>query len=224
MSRSLQTEPRSIRAVRRTTQPWASRRDETVVQRRQARLLGAAGIEIGQQVESQTDSHRLRVRTVPARPGFIHPLGAPQIRDALAFFGPIASYGLRSIEMRQATDPLHAGIPILAELRVPGVIILYEQAISPWSIPGTLSRRSLERLRDAGAVVEMTSQAVMVGWPDGTLGEFMLFEGLMHEIGHHLVQHETGQREARVMRTTDHERRARRFARECREAWRESKA
>jgi hypothetical protein len=47
----------------------------------------------------------------------------------------------------------------------------------------------------------------------------MLFDGLMHEIGHHLIQHHTGKRLARVMRTTDHERSAGRFADACRRAW-----
>jgi hypothetical protein len=41
----------------------------------------------------------------------------------------------------------------------------------------------------------------------------------MHEIGHHVVQHRTGKRGARVMRTADHERRADAFAAACRLRW-----
>jgi hypothetical protein len=47
----------------------------------------------------------------------------------------------------------------------------------------------------------------------------MLVDGLMHEIGHHLIQHHKGKRLARVMRTADHERRAKQFAEACRQAW-----
>jgi hypothetical protein len=47
----------------------------------------------------------------------------------------------------------------------------------------------------------------------------MLFDGLMHEIGHHLIQQHTGKRTARVMRTGDHERRADAFADACRKTW-----
>jgi hypothetical protein len=154
----------------------------------------------------------------PPRSGFAHPIGRPVIREALEFFGPIAQYGLRSIELRQAGDGF-AGAPVLATLRVPGTVILYEQPEPPWTIPGRLSARSEEQLRHAGAIVEVGPAAVVIDWPGSTLADFMLFDGLMHEIGHHLVQHHTGKRTARVMRTADHERRARRFATACRKAW-----
>jgi hypothetical protein len=54
-----------------------------------------------------------------------------------------------------------------------------------------------------------------VDWPGDTLRDFLLFDGLMHEIGHHM----TGKRTARVMRTADHERRADAFATACRLVW-----
>jgi hypothetical protein len=47
----------------------------------------------------------------------------------------------------------------------------------------------------------------------------MLVDGLMHEIGHHLIQHHKGKRLARVMRTAEDERRAKQFAEACRQAW-----
>jgi hypothetical protein len=134
------------------------------------------------------------------------------IRQALDFFGPTAGYGLRGIELRHtvATDRL-----LLATLKVPGLIVLYEQRRPPWTFPGCLNENALERLRRAGAHV---TGATTVDWPADTLRDFLLFDGLMHEIGHHIIQHATGKRAARVMRTADHERRADAFAAACRTA------
>ena len=70
-----------------------------------------------------------------------------------------------------------------------------------------------------GAVLDIAAAATRVEWPDETLRDFVLFDGLMHEIGHHLVQHHRGKRSRRVMRTTDHERYAEAFAAACRLAW-----
>jgi hypothetical protein len=44
----------------------------------------------------------------------------------------------------------------------------------------------------------------------------MLFDVLLHEIGHHLIQQYRGKRTARVARTRDHEACADRFALQCR--------
>lgn len=160
----------------------------------------------------------VRIRVSRPRPGFAHPLARRQIVDALAFFGPLAEYGLKSVELRHASDG-EPGVPILGRLRVPGTVILYEQRASPWAIAGRPSEESLRHLRDAGAIVDIEPSATVVDWPEGTLAEFMLFDGLMHEVGHHLIQHHTGKRTARVMRTADHERAAERFAAACRSAW-----
>jgi hypothetical protein len=56
----------------------------------------------------------------------------------------------------------------------------------------------------------------VVTWPGATLRDFMLFDVLMHEIGHHLIQQYKGKRPARVVRTRDHEAFADRFAERCR--------
>ena len=160
----------------------------------------------------------VRVRTTRPRSGFIHPIGRPQILDVLDFFGPLAFYGLRAIELRHV-DQEERGVPVLARLRVPGTVILYEQRASPWTIAGRLSEESLSRLRDAGAIVDIGPSATVIDWPEGTLAKFMLFDGLLHEVGHHLIQHHSGKRTARVMRTADHERAAERFAAACRAAW-----
>lgn len=154
----------------------------------------------------------------PARPGFIHPAGVNDIRRALDFFGPRVGYGLRGVELRHAVG---GGRPhlILATLHVPGTIVLFEQPLPPWTLPGHLTPSSLARLRRAGAHIHVTARTTSVDWPADTLRDFMLFDGLMHEIGHHVVQHQARRPHARVMRTADHERRADAFAEACRRAW-----
>ena len=101
---------------------------------------------------------------------------------------------------------------------MPGRIILYAQPPSPWVLPGGLPAREEERLRRAGAAVERIGGGcqTVVAWPGATLRDFMLFDVLMHEVGHHMVQQYTGKRLARVGRTRDHEAVADRFALQCR--------
>jgi hypothetical protein len=64
------------------------------------------------------------------------------------------------------------------------------------------------RLEAAGARVDEGFGRHTVHWPDGALGAFFLFDVLLHELGHHRVQHASGRLQARVMRTRDHERAA----------------
>jgi hypothetical protein len=160
----------------------------------------------------------VRVRATRSMPGFIHPASRRKVVEALGFFGPLATYGLRAVELRHAEEE-ERGVPVLARLRVPGTVILYEQRASPWTIAGRLSEESLSRLGDAGAIIDIRPSSTVIDWPDESLAQFMLFDGLMHEVGHHLIQHHTGKRTARVKRTADHERAAERFAAACRAAW-----
>jgi len=160
---------------------------------------------------------RVDIIVVPARTGYIHPLGPAHIKRALDFFGPHAVYGLRSVELRTAPSSSAPGLPI-ARFRVPGTVVLYEQREPPWTVRG-LPTASIERLQRAGASVEEGASGARVHWTAKALRDFVLFDGLMHEIGHHLIQQHTGKRTARVMRTADHERRAAAFADECRRAW-----
>jgi Zn-dependent peptidase ImmA (M78 family) len=51
-----------------------------------------------------------------------------------------------------------------------------------------------------------------VDWPADTLRRFMLEEVLMHELGHHVLQHHKAKRLARIARTKDHETSATLFA------------
>src|SRR5206468_1152450 len=77
------------------------------------------------------------------------------------------------------------------------------------------------KMRRAGALVERLGDGsqTRVEWPGETLRDFMLFDVLMHEIGHHLIQQYTGKRTARVARTREHEAFAELFARQCRQAY-----
>jgi hypothetical protein len=158
-------------------------------------------------------SHDVHVRVSRARPGFTHPAGASDVRRALAFFGPTATYGLSRVELRHG-----AGRPLVAALAEPGVVVLYEQPCPPWTIRGRLTAETQRRLRRAGATIDVGATATHVDWPGRTLRDFMLLDGLMHEIGHHVVQHRA-RKQRPTMRTVDHERRADAFAAACRLAW-----
>ncbi len=48
---------------------------------------------------------------------------------------------------------------------------------------------------------------------------FMIFEVFLHEVGHHILQHNMGKRTERIARTRDHEAFARRFAERYRADW-----
>jgi hypothetical protein len=91
--------------------------------------------------------------------------------------------------------------------------------LSPWRLPGRLKEDEEAALRRAGALIEVVGPGfqTVVTWPGTTLRDFMLFDVLMHEVGHHIAQHETGKHYGRVYRTRDHEAIAARFAQQCRQ-------
>jgi hypothetical protein len=154
-----------------------------------------------------------RVYVCKPRPGFYHPAGKPAILEALHRAGDVCTYGLRSVALVRAPgasgDHMRFG-----RLRIPGEILLYEQPKPPWILPGRLRDMERGRLARAGAQIEIVGGGIQtrVGWPDDTLRDFMLFDVLMHELGHHMVQQYTGKRSARVRRTSDREAFAARFA------------
>src|SRR5262245_47840154 len=115
---------------------------------------------------------RVNVHVVPARAEFIHPATRRDIEELLEFFAPLAIYGLRSVELRQSVDD--GGRVLIARLHVPGRVVLYEQRRPPWVIRG-LSVGSLERLRRAGAVLDIVAGVAQVEWPGETLRDFVLF-------------------------------------------------
>jgi hypothetical protein len=159
-----------------------------------------------------------RIRVSPARPGFVHPADGADVGRLLAFFGPTVLYGLRSVEMRHAVPHGRPGLWVAA-LRQPGQVVLYEQPRPPWWIPGRLNEVSRQRLLRAGAVVREAGGVTHVAWTVDALRDFMLFDGLIHELGHHIIQNDAGNGEASVMRVADHEARADAFAAACRRAW-----
>lgn len=157
------------------------------------------------------------VRVRPPRRGFVHPAGKADVVRILAFFGPPATYGVRGIELRH--QPVAGAGPAIAALRVPGLVLLFEQPVPPWTLSCRLGSAAAERLQRAGARVTIGPTGTSVDWPDVTLRDFMLFDGLMHEIGHHVIQHGARKRRTRAMRTADHERHADVFAMRSRRAW-----
>jgi hypothetical protein len=116
-------------------------------------------------------------------------------------------YGVRSIEFVRA--PASGGVSslVFGRYEVPGRILLFEQPLPPWRLPGLLGNETLQRLEKAGAVVNLLPElgASLVDWPADTLRRFMLEEVLLHELGHHVLQHHKAKRQARVARTRDHE-------------------
>ncbi len=155
------------------------------------------------------------------RKGYIHPATQADILALLEFFGAEVTYGVRSIELIRGGDPVQ-GL-LLGRHLVPGRIVLYDQLPSPWLLPGRLPSQELDRLEGAGAQVECTRYGLTwVTWPENTLKEFMLLDVLLHEIGHHILQHHKGKRRIRIARTRDHEAYARTFAERCRRRYLEA--
>jgi hypothetical protein len=201
MSRSLHTDPYPVRAARRTAAPRRRRADEPRVTRRRARPS----------VRPEATPAGVEVRVCRPRPGFHHPATVADIARLLEFFGPPARYGLRRVELRQQT----AGTGIaLGGYVAPGVVVLLEQPEPPWFLTGRLSDGARERLRRAGARVGVSWSMTRVDWSGPALRDYVLFDGLMHEIGHHLLENDD-----RRMRTADHERRADAHAAACRHRW-----
>jgi hypothetical protein len=157
------------------------------------------------------------VRVCPPRRGFVHPASPVDVLRVLAFFGPAAVYGLRGIELRQ--QPAAGLAPAVAALRVPGFVLLFEQPAPPWELSGLLTDVATARLQRAGARVAAGQAGTRVDWPGSTLRDFMLFDGLMHEIGHHMIQNAAHKQRTRAMRTADHERWADAYAMRARHAW-----
>jgi hypothetical protein len=121
-------------------------------------------------------------------------------------------YGLRTIELTRASARIGASKLTFGRYEVPGRILVFEQRESPWRLPGVLKAADLDRFEGFGAIVTAKPGARMtvVAWPGDSLKRFMLEEVLLHELGHHVLQHHKGL--VRIARTTDHEAFAARFA------------
>ena len=79
---------------------------------------------------------------------------------------------------------------------------------------GVIAERDARLLASAGALVTayLDLGVTLIHWPEHSLRRFMLFDVLLHEIGHHVLQHNKGKRLVRIARTRDHEAYATRFA------------
>lgn len=222
MSRSKHTDPRAIRAARRLRAPDENRGVGDLSRRRQ--LGRAFKLVAAVPAESQQHSQvpiRPRIIIRRPRPGFYHPLSKSDILKLLEEVGSVAAYGLRCIELVHSPPKRSHGVRRFGRYEVPGRIVLYEQPLSPWRL-SRLPRSTIRQFEAAGATVTTlpNAGASLVHWPGNTLHRFMLEQVLLHEIGHHLLQHHKGKRLIRVARSRDHEAFASQFARNQRRALR----
>lgn len=237
MARSKHTRPKSIIAADRTREPDGKRDDRDLSgERKLLRVLKELGLHNEPNLNNCEKSALRpnevdglpRIRMQRPRSGFIHPARREDIRSILLYFGELSWYGVREICLAQSQASQEHDKLLFGGLSVPGKLLLYEQPKPPWFLSGKLPDDQLEAIKSAGGTVEVSSDGsrCKINWTDEALRDFMLFEVLMHEIGHHIIQHFKGKREAQVLRTKDHEASAHTFARRCREEylqWRVSK-
>ncbi len=159
-----------------------------------------------------------RIKAQRPRKGYHHPATPSDIKEMLTYFGELSYYGVREIQLAQSDHHGSSQKLSIAKLIVPGKIILYEQPQSPWLLAGALCGEETEILETAGAVMESSADGLRgrILWSPVNLRNFMLFEGLMHEVGHHIIQQFKGKRTVQVLRLKDHELLAHHFARRCR--------
>lgn len=231
MSRSKHTRPQEIIAARRVRLPREARgAGDASAARRAGRLLKQLGIapaemKTGEETGALPQPRLPRITVERARRNQHHPAGKSDIEQILEFFGERTFYGIKQIQLAQAPVGARRRDGLLfGRLFVPGKIVLYEQPVSPWFLSGKLAARDRKSLLRCGAQVETSDDGLrsIIFWDRDSLREYMLFEVLMHEVGHHLIQHFKGKRQAQVMRTADHERSAELFAQKCRALYRKS--
>ncbi|MCA3220640.1 MAG: hypothetical protein ING59_19260 [Burkholderiales bacterium] len=92
-------------------------------------------------------------------------------------------------------------------LEVPDRVVLYEQPLPTWRLTGTLAPRQRDLLTLFGGVIGYDSMLgrSCVDWPPSALRRFMLEHVLLHELGHHHLQHHKGKRTIKIARRRDHE-------------------
>lgn len=218
MTRTRHTDPPGRKAARRSVAPRARRGEgDPSDARARARMLKELGISARAEAPDPMGTWTLpRIRRSRPLPGSVHPASPADIRRVLRWFGPVSTYGLTSIELRH--PPAGDGFR-LGAYHVPDRIVLFAQPEPPWTLEVDLTPAAEDTLERAGAMVLRRPARTTVRFPDDSLRLLMLFDGLFHEIGHHLIQHDEGKRSVRRQRTSDHERRAIAFARACRERW-----
>jgi hypothetical protein len=145
-------------------------------------------------------------------------LHAANRRDVLRFLrllDPDLLYGVRTIALVQGPEEAGLSGMVFARFVSTGRIELFEQPVPPWFLRGRLPPAEVRRLVDAGATVRADDAlgTTRIDWSLATLRKFFLRDVLLHELGHHRLQHEKGKRPARIARTRDHEAYAARIAR-----------
>src|SRR5207302_7119893 len=109
MSRSKHTDPKAIRAARRLRAPREGRGVGDLRRRRESgRNRKVAGAEPGGRKPEQNGQLRFRIVVRESRPGFHHPADKQDVLEMLKAVGPVAFYGLRSIEL--ARSPVNSSV------------------------------------------------------------------------------------------------------------------
>lgn len=189
MSRSRHTDPRRVRAERRLSSPRAHRSEGDASGRmRVGRALKESGLLSIPEIGSQKKGF-VWPRIIVRRPsyGFFHPTTQGRVQEILEAVGATGVYGLKSVELSRRPDEETATPGLLARYIAPGQIVLFEQQLPPWHYVGRLPDSTTEFFEKSGAEVRWSAEvsATTVDWPGDTLVRFLLFEGLLHEIGHH---------------------------------------
>jgi len=226
MSRSKHTDPKAIRAARRIRAPRDERGAGDLGQRRRSGWeRKQAGIPASARADKKDGRSRLRFVVQTPHRGFYHPAHKRDVLAKLKEIGPMGFYGLRLVKLGRLPEAGLPSGPVFGRYRAPDCLILFEQPLPPWRLSGLLQRKPFRRFEKAGAIVILLGDvgATVVDWPGDTLRQFMLKEILLHELGHHVLQHYKGKRRARVARTPDNECFAERFAQKHRQALRKGK-
>jgi hypothetical protein len=209
MSRSRHTDPRRVRAERRLSSPRAKRSEGDASGRmRVGRTLKESGLLSTYELENQQQVIVWpRIVVHHPSPGFYHPATQGRLREILETVGPTGVYGLKTVELSRRSEMDGAGSELLARYISPDRIMFFEQKLPPWHYVGRLSDSIRELFERSGAEVcwSVEASATTVDWPGDTLASFLLVEGLLHEIGHHIKQHEARAGTRRIARTKDHE-------------------
>jgi hypothetical protein len=211
LSRSKHTRPRQVIAASRLREPYEARGvDDPAARNRtgaQLKKAGAVAMASEQQAATSAPGAFPRISRQRPRRGYFHPASRPDVTRVLEAAGGEYSYGLKSIRMVQGGAGAVPGQLSFGRLVVPGSILIFEQPVSPWTLPGTLSGSDLARLSASGAIVTPINgeTTTLIQWPNNTLRDFILFDVLLHELAHHALQQYTGKRGARIARTKDHE-------------------
>jgi hypothetical protein len=197
VSRSLHTQKLDVRAERRLDRPYSKRQAE-------ADRLSGRDVRY-----SAATSCRPRIEWQKPLSGTWQPLKVRDVRTFLKSLGPPAAYGLRVIRLKRESAFSAEGI-VFAEYVMPGEIRLYSVPANPWELPFILAcadRAAFER-HGARVEVDFAQEQTTVRWSADGLKQFVLYEVLAHELGHHMLQYRKGKRTEAVCRWSDHERRA----------------